>query len=186
MDYDLFEHRHRFAIWAAARAAQRGLTSVGMLRNALEATDIVRFVRLRSSLRTGAQAFDRQHRRWCSSILRYLHRHGVEKAAYGHAAKLVGIYLKSMIVVGPYADSRLASVIHRPIDRMLLSRLTSPDVGSLRMSRWRHTSWTSLDERSYYALVSDLREVLPRKEAFWKLEQYWTVTSDGDVETRAG
>ena len=40
MSYDLSEHRHRFAIWAAARASQRGFTTVENLRNALESTDI--------------------------------------------------------------------------------------------------------------------------------------------------
>lgn len=182
MEYDLFEHRHRFAVWAAARAAQRGLTSVSILRSALEATDLVRFVRLRSSLRTGPTAYDRHHRRWCSSILRHLHRAGIEKAAYGHAAKLVAIYLKSMVVVGPHGDSRLASVIDPPIDRILLSRLTTQNVCSDEMSKWRGTQWTTLDKRSYYALISDLRATLPKDEPFWKLEQYWTVTPDAPVE----
>ena len=186
MGYDLFEHRHHFAVWAAARAAQRGLTSVSMLRAALEGTDIVRFVRLRASLRTGALAFDRHHRRWCSSILRYLHRHGLENAAYGHAAKLVAIYLKSMVVVGPEAGSRLASVIHPPIDRILLARVTSPDFGALRMARWRHTAWTSLDKRAYYSLVADLRALLPDHEPFWKLEEYWNVTLTDAVNGRSG
>jgi hypothetical protein len=40
----VFEHRHRFAVWAAARAAQRGFVTVEKLRDALEATDIVAFV----------------------------------------------------------------------------------------------------------------------------------------------
>jgi hypothetical protein len=43
-EYDVFEHRHRFAVWAAARAAQRGFVTVEKLRDALEATDIVAFV----------------------------------------------------------------------------------------------------------------------------------------------
>lgn len=32
MQYDLNEHRHRFAVWAAARSAQRNSTSVARLR----------------------------------------------------------------------------------------------------------------------------------------------------------
>jgi len=40
MPYDLAEHRHRFAVWAAARAAQRGFTTVKNLRAALQAADI--------------------------------------------------------------------------------------------------------------------------------------------------
>jgi hypothetical protein len=87
-----------------------------------------------------------------------------------------------MIVVGPYATSRLASVIHPPIDRMLLARVTTLEIGLVRMSKWRHTSWTSLDKRRYYMLIADLRAVQPEGEPFWKLEEYWTVTLDGDVD----
>jgi hypothetical protein len=43
-----------------------------------------------------------------------------------------------------------------------------------------------LDKRAYYLLVADLRTLLPKSEPFWKLEEYWTVTLDGQVGTRSG
>lgn len=176
MAYDLVEHRHRFAVWAAARAAQRGLTSVEVLRECLETTDLAQFARKRTSLRTGNAAFEKLHRDWCSRILRALRMRGLEAATYGHAAKLVAIYLKSMIVVGPGAGSRLSAVIHPPIDAILLQNVTRYEKKSGRLAKWRGTSWTSLDKRSYYELIEDLRGLLRPGEPFWILERFWTVT----------
>jgi hypothetical protein len=172
MTYDLFEHRNRFAIWAAARAAQRGLAAVDVFRDCFDATDLRGFASRRASLRTGAAAFEALHRRWCSTILKALRRYGLENAA----AKFVAVYLKCMIVVGPDAGSRLSAVIHPPIDRILLKNVTSSRVIPSRMGRWRGTSWTSLDQSAYYALIADLRTILRRGEPFWKLEEHWTIT----------
>lgn len=170
-DYDLFEHRHRFAVWAAARAAQRGFASVALLREALEATDLVDFLLGPGSLETGAATFDALHRRWCSAIVDFLHERGIDGPAYGRAAKLVAVYLKAMIVTGPHPDSRLASVAHPPIDRILLKNVSA----ATRSPRWRTLAWTQLDERSYYELIAEFRVLLPEQEPFWKLERYWTV-----------
>jgi hypothetical protein len=45
MAYDAFQHRHNFAVWASARAAQRGFTDVATLKEALDDCGIVEFVR---------------------------------------------------------------------------------------------------------------------------------------------
>lgn len=103
---------------------------------------------------------------------------GIANVTYGRAAKLVAVYLKSMIVLGPDGPSSLASIAHPPIDRILLRNLASSDVTSPHKSNWRTTTWTTLDEQSYYALISQLRGVLAKSEPFWKLEKYWTVTND--------
>ncbi len=178
MDYEPFDHRHRFAVWAAARAAQRGFAPVEVLRAALEATDIVHFVRDPASVQVDERAFEAHHRRWCTAIVEFLAEKGIANVTYGRAAKLVAVYLKSMIVLGPDGPSSLASIAHPPIDRILLQNLASSDVASPHKSEWRATTWTTLDEQSYYALISQLRGVLAKSEPFWKLEKYWTVTND--------
>ena len=174
MRYDLFEHRHRFAVWAAARAAQRGLTDVATLQRALEACGVQEFVRSRRNLRSSAQAFERHHRRWCSRIVTFLRRRGIAGATYGRAAKLVAIYLKSMVVLGPDSDSPLGRVIHPPIDRRLLTNLLSMAPKHEHLRRWRQTAWTKLDAEHYYALIADLRKAIPAGQPFWTLEQHWT------------
>ncbi|HEY4362510.1 MAG TPA: hypothetical protein VGN17_16175 [Bryobacteraceae bacterium] len=69
--YDIFEHRHRFSVWAAARAAQRGFTTVAHLRDALEQSGVVEFVAIETNAATDARTFDQVHREWCRSIIRY-------------------------------------------------------------------------------------------------------------------
>jgi hypothetical protein len=178
MPYEFFEHRHRFAVWAAARATQRGFATVEMLRDALEASGIEGFVLDPNSLATDEMAFDRHHRDWCRAIMGFLSEKKLANVTFGRAAKLVAVYLKSMIILGSGATSSLAAVAHPPIDRILLRNLASSDIKSSYKPRWRTTNWTTLDEPSYYALISQLKGVLARGEPFWKLEQYWTVIDD--------
>jgi hypothetical protein len=178
-EYNHFEHRHRFAVWAGARAAQRGLTTVEHLRAALESTDIKAFVEESSAIEIGAQAFEILHRKWCNAIMSSLESGGITNATFGRAAKLVAVYLKAMIVVGTNAQSSLAAIVHPPIDRNLLQNLaSSPDIKSPHSAMWRSIAWTKLDETAYYELLVTLRTAVPVPEPWWKLEQYWTVTNE--------
>jgi hypothetical protein len=174
--YDLFEHRHRFAVWAAARGSQRGFAKVEDLRNALESSDIVDFLRRGGAHGIDATAFEVHHRRWCAAIVQKLHEIGIPNVSYGRAAKLVALYLKAMVVVGPDSGSDLARVAHPPVDRILLHNLASSSVDSPHKLQWRNTTWTTLDESGYYALVSKLKGALKPNDPLWMLEQYWTVT----------
>src|SRR5947208_1193699 len=100
MEYSLFEHRHRFSVWAAARATQRKFTSVKNLREALERTDIEAFVRDHAEDPINAEEFYARHRSWCDTIVEFLGLSGIKSVTFGRAAKLVAVYLKSMIVIG--------------------------------------------------------------------------------------
>jgi hypothetical protein len=80
MPYDITEHRHRFAVWAAARAAQRGFTTVRNLRDALQATDIQEILAAPSTFDISAAKFDEVHRRWCSAICSNLFDRQISKA----------------------------------------------------------------------------------------------------------
>jgi hypothetical protein len=177
MDYDAFEHRHRFSAWAAARAAQRGFASVVVLRDALQGSGIVEFVRNPATLNCDATGFDAHHRRLCTKIISLLLRQVRAEVSYGRAAKLVAVYLKSMFVLGPAGSSSVACVAHPPIDSILLRNLAASDKGTAKSrARWRTTRWTRLDRRAYFRLIGELRKILPPGAPFWTLEQYWTVT----------
>jgi hypothetical protein len=179
MPYDLFEHRHRFSSWAAARATQRAFTKVENLRDAIGHCGIVSFLQNCDSMSADEATFKKQHKIWCRSIVDFLNSRGIAKSTYGRAAKLVAVYLKSMVIIGPNANSPLASIAHPPIDSILLKNLsTSPDIESPYKKDWRSITWTKLDEQSYYDLVSQLRGCLKAGEPFWSLERFWTVTSD--------
>jgi hypothetical protein len=172
MRYTPHQHRHNFSVWAAARAAQRGFASIPVLRAALEVSGVEVFARQPKKL----NAFDSLHKEWCRAICAYLESVGIQNVTYGRAAKLVNVYLKSMVVL-PSMDSKAAAIVHPPIDRILLRNI-SGDVSIDRTHRalCRKTNWTQLDERQYFELISVLREI-NGGDPFWKLERYWTIAS---------
>lgn len=181
MPYDLSEHRHRFALWAAARAAQRGHTTVINLRDALESTDIRSFLEKPESFNTGEEGYKENHRRWCQAIVGFLDARGVAGTTYGRAAKLVAIYVKAMVITTQPTPTKLACFAHPPIDRVLLQNLaSSAEINSPYKRHWRTVAWTQLDENGYYALVEQLRTLIPDGEPFWMLEKYWNVTNSLD------
>src|SRR5262249_33057939 len=103
----------------------------------------------------------------------------VNKVTFGRAAKLINVYMKAMVMLGPNSTSALSRVAHPPIDAILLSNIArSPDINladKLGLARLR---WTALDEQAYYHLINRLRPILDQDEPFWLLERHWTVTDE--------
>lgn len=172
--YTIDEHRHRFAVWAAARATQRQFTTVARLRDAIEAAGVRQALSAPATRQVSPAAFDALHRVWCSRICRSLNEAAVAKVTYGRAAKLVAVYLKTVVVMSDACESSLGRNLHPPIDRTLLQALAaSPLVPSPHKGEWRKTSWTQLDQSGYYRLVKQLRGALPKGAPFWRLEEFW-------------
>ncbi|MCG3177996.1 MAG: hypothetical protein BIFFINMI_00319 [Phycisphaerae bacterium] len=175
-DYSHFVHRHRFASWAAARAAQRGWAGgkVAAIVAAIERSDLPRFLQTPETWPTEAGAFDAVHRQWCQAILGNLLASS-PSTTFGRVAKVVAVYLKGMVVVGPDFASGLAKVIHPPIDGRLLKAIAEdPCVDSTIREACRSTNWTDLDENTYYTMIAAFRECGMDQPAFWMLERYWT------------
>ena len=179
MAYSIAEHRHRFAVWAAARAAQRGFTTVENLKTALETTDLRSVVSNSELLQLRASGFKELHHTWCSSICSALIERGIGGVAYGRAAKLVAVYLKAMVLLGEAADTPFAHEMHPPIDRTLLQNLAvSLRIKSPHKAEWRNINWTQLNEPDYYLLADQLRAIVPKGMAFWMLEEFWSPTEN--------
>jgi hypothetical protein len=183
MEYSIMEHRHRFAVWAAARASQRKWkgASVDILGEALGHCGIVKFVRRAEVENLDREHFRELHRAWCRSVADYLTQRGVKDATFGRAAKLVAVYLKSMIVLGPASGTDLARVAYPPVDRILLQGVANClGVDSIHKQAWRKANWTQLSEEQYYCLIDQLRATLAASEPFWVLEKFWTVTNGSE------
>ena len=175
--YDIIEHRHRFSVWAAARATQRGFASVDVLRDALQCSGVVEFLETANAQQTDSERFRELHCDWCRSIVRSLERTH-PNATFGRAAKLVAVYLKSMVVLAR-PETSLARFAHPPIDSILLRNISrAPEVRSPQKRIWGKIRWTQLDEGGYYTLIAQLRTVIPDGEPFWTLERYWTVSEE--------
>ncbi len=181
MPYDITEHRHRFAAWAAARAVQRGWGSskTEKLRDALESCGVGKFVCSADPGDIDERRFRELHRQWCRAVIVSLTQKGVPDATFGRAAKLVAVYLKVMVVLGPAGDCDLARVAHPPIDRTELKRVaTEVGVSSPLKRLCKAVNWTQLTEENYYSLLGQLRALIPSSDPFWTLEQFWNVDDD--------
>ena len=180
MAYTIAMHHHRFAAWAAARAAQRGLANSRIIIDALEGCGVKAVVDNPDDWPQTAGAFDVAHRNWCSVLLERLLAAGVSKATYGRAAKVIAIYLKSRIVLGGQQDSPFATVIHPPIDRILLQSLAGHLHARDRplADHLRATTWTSLANDTYDDLIRRLRRAELDQPAFWCIERFWDPRGD--------
>ena len=174
MTYTHFQHRHNFAVWCAARAVQRGFTRSLVLKEALEKCGVMEFIRDNKESAISQQEFDERHDQWCSSILATWERNRIEGASYGRAAKLLAVYLKSMIVV-QVSPNRLSEVAHPPIDQIILQNISKDkDIRHPNKGQWKEINWTQLDKTAYKRLVHDFRQVFYGKP-FWIIEKYWTI-----------
>lgn len=179
--YSLFTHRHNFAVWAAARASQRGFTTVSNLKIALEASKLPEAIQNSQEWPTSAEQFDSFHSLYCHRIVDRLTTAGILHVSYGRAAKLVAVYLKSMIVVSEHGRSAFAAHIHPPIDRTLLKNLARDRHFDHQIRHhWRNLTWTGLSESDYFALIEEFRRNDLDKPAFWMLERYWDPTGDAE------
>jgi hypothetical protein len=89
--YDIVEHVHRFASWAAVTAARRDISLSGR-----EGLEIIEKVDLRSYLMSpstlpSSLEFDEAHKRWRAAVIK------IAKVPFSHgrAAKLVNVYLEA-------------------------------------------------------------------------------------------
>ena len=173
--YTVHQHRHRFASWAASRAAQRSFTSVPNLQRALERCGVVEIVKESSRWPGSANGFDGLHREWCTGVVECLEKLEVQNVTFGRAAKLIAVYIKAMVVI-VQPESLFAKVAHPPIDRTLLQRLARDETWPKSYREiWRSTAWTDLDEQTYYELIGTFRQCDLDKPSFWKLERYWAI-----------
>ncbi len=123
MPYTIEEHKHRFAAWAAGRAANvNGCRfTVEQGKNILEKAGLNDVANSIDNLHT-PDAFDRMHKEWRNNVIKAAQTHGLT-FTHGVAAKLINIYLKSIYVCGNDYNDKKVKVIHPPIDSVLLDAL---------------------------------------------------------------
>jgi hypothetical protein len=181
MRYSIAKHHHLVAAWASARAAQRRLAKTCTIITSLNGCGVVPVVETLERWPATPEAFDRVHRDWCRNLLKSLKSAGVSNAQYGHAAKILAIYLKSRIVLGGYHDTPFARVMHPPIDSFLLKQLATElrqredasDEDRRLATFLKTTTWTTLNEAKYDKLIGGLRKAGFDQPAFWCIEQFW-------------
>jgi hypothetical protein len=172
--YGIEVHQHRFAAWAASRAASVVNCRFGVQqgRALLETSGFTGSFCLPEQL-PAPDAVDDTHRQWRAEIMRaaesrqLLFTHGV-------AAKLVNVYLKSRFVcAGHHAHIRVHS-LHPPIDSVLLRGLAEANVGGHK-KEWKEaakTRWSKFGSDDYEQVIALIRQSL-NGASLWRIEEYW-------------
>lgn len=174
MSYTLKDHKHRFAAWAASRAAsakgQRFKVELGLV--ILTDASVHALVDAPDDLPDPSDT-DLVHRKWREEILLQAAKQG-QTWTHGVAAKLINIYLKAGLICGGYAHHAKVAALHPPVDRVLLKTLEKEDVGGHR-AFWRkfgQRPWSKFDSDTYEDVIRKMREVMGT-EPLWMIEQHW-------------
>ncbi len=166
--YTIQEHIHRYSIWTAARAAQRGLKDfkIQNLKIILENIDFKNKVEKYLKSDINKNTYELFHKEVANEII----ENGLKlkiKITYGRASKVISIYLKTAVIIPNGAKGKASNIIHAPIDSILLKTLSK----EYKKTNWGKLTWTKFTENEYWELIEDLeKNKLPIN---WKLEQYW-------------
>lgn len=172
--YQIGIHQHRFAAWAASRAASvKGCRfSVEKGRTVLEACGFNAAFSSPAKLPAAVKT-DAQHRRWRAKAIRAAGSLGLS-FTHGVAAKLINIYLKCRFVCGGHYKHPRVCRLHPPIDDVLLRRLARLDIGGFA-SHWRHARgkrWSKFSQQDYESVIELMRRCSKRKP-LWMIEEHW-------------
>ena len=175
MSYSIEEHKHRFASWAAGRAASvKGCRfKVGQAKNILESAGL-RTISLSVQNLPPRDFFDIEHKKWRTCIIAAANKQDLS-FTHGIAAKLINIYLKSIFVCGGAHEDPKIRAIHPPIDSLLLDDLYRLNIGN-RRKEWneaRKTRWSKLDSDSYECLIKAIKFSVPEGAGLWEIEESW-------------
>lgn len=167
--YTAEEHIHRYACWAAARAAQRKWKG----GNAKVVKDVIEHVGLSESLRTLFErepdyaAYQTWHSEMAQEMTRLFNLLG-RKTEYGRSAKIIAIYLKTIYVANDPLCA-LSAVAYPPVDRELLMAVKK----CKETPPYKHKlSWTKFDEPDHDDAIAYLRKLVENRP-FWEVERYW-------------
>lgn len=175
MDYTIIEHKHRFAVWAAGRAASvtgcRFKVETG--RKIIEGSKLAEVAKGIQSL-PEPDEFDTYHRKMRQRVIDSAEDINL-KFTHGVAAKLINIYLKSIFVCGDNYDNPRVKAIHPPIDSLLLDELYNRNIGNQKpeWQKARKARWSKLTFDEYENVISAIQKAVPANEGLWRIEEYW-------------
>jgi hypothetical protein len=159
MEYSIHEHKHRFAAWAASRAASviGCRFSVEQGKAVIEDADL-RPLLLGPSQLPDPQQLDNAHCRWRVKVVAAARTRGLA-FTHGIAAKLVNVYLKTGLTCCGHDGDLRVQALDPPIDSLLLDELWAKDIGGLR-AEWakaRMIRWSRFTSDQYQCLIDSIR-----------------------------
>jgi hypothetical protein len=182
-EYDLAEHRFRFAAWLSSRVAGasplcRFKVETGL--KLLEKCDVKNCFQTWEDLPESQEEFDDKHTEICCKILSESADIEVcSKFTYGIAAKLFNCYLKAIYQCGiqqvsePEKFKRM-NFIHPPIDRILLENCRKAKPSHFK--DLKNISWSTYEKEDYQKvikLIQSYLETYHENKPLWFIERYW-------------
>lgn len=185
-DYSILEHRHNFASWCAARAYGRGLPGGGNET----AFTLIKAVGLQSIQHPDDIGSDVDA--WLIGLMRRIvvegQGAGLTTFRFGHAQKIVNIYLKALFVCGGHHCHPAVQQLHPPLDDILLRELRTflfknrkalgrereSFLDAQRMGR----RWTQFSETAYTAYIRAIKSLM-RGRPLYLVEEHWDLAKDG-------
>ena len=174
MSYDIKEHKHRYAAWAASRASSvKGcrfkVRQGGMIIKHLKLDDLIDCPKKLPK----PCKFDSFHRDLRENAVSKSEELGLN-FTHGVAAKLINIYMKTIFICGGYPEHAETKSIHPPIDSLLLKALRKKNIGEPK-AKWHKEikiCWSKFNSNEYEEVIENIREAL-KGEPLWKIEKYW-------------
>jgi len=180
--YNIEEHIHRFAAWAASTAARASTEcrfTVAVGTKIIEDSPLYQIVKDPRKL-PSPEEFDEAHKEWRNEIVVKTKYVGF---THGVAAKLINCYLKAALLNHQSSNDKKIKAMHPPVDRILLEALLKDD--KLKFSLSLETgkkipAWSKLGSNEYENIIKAIKEVLeydvkfPRK-GLWEIEKWWEI-----------
>ncbi|WP_421796283.1 hypothetical protein [Haliscomenobacter sp.] len=171
-EFKIENHKHKFAVWAAGRAAsvlgQR--FKVELAKELIDGIELKRYIDYPGSL---PDNFDEEHNAWCEKLI----AQSDKKISYGVAAKLINVYLKTIFVCGGYHEHEKVKKIHPPIDRLLFKGLALCNVGELKDFWKQHldkgNGWSQFDKSTYIKVIEKIKECTASDSGLYTIEHFW-------------
>lgn len=177
MSYNIETHIHLYSVWAAstaARASKLNRFDVETGQKILENSSIRKLILNPDELPQNQNEFDKKHNEWRNEIISFSSKFAKSKFTHGVAAKLINIYLKSIIICGGFHNHENSKFIHPPIDSILLRELAENDFNGNRLF-WKSAqkvAWSNFDSNFYQLVINEIRNGL-KGAPLWTIEKYW-------------
>ena len=174
MSYDIKEHKHRYAAWAASRAS----SVKGCRFKVRQGEMIIKHLQLNDLIDClddlpNANEFDDFHLRLRNNAISKSKELGL-RFTHGVAAKLINIYMKTIFICGGYPEDAKTKSIHPPIDSLLLKALHQNNIGGLK-KEWDEAikiRWSKFNSNQYEEVIKNIR-VVQNGKPLWKIEEHW-------------
>jgi hypothetical protein len=174
-DYKIQDHIHLFSSWAAGRATSVKNTrfKVEIGQKILTKSSLKHFILNPDLLPDNEAAFNYSHKQWREEIIALAKQEGLS-FTHGLSAKLINIYLKSIIICGGFYEHKKAKFIHPPIDRVLLRELAKVNFNE-KGEFWKECekiAWSKFTSDQYEKVIHEIKIGLNEAD-LWQIEKHW-------------